>query len=88
MQIVFQKAQTKRTVELLLLLVSCGDLNYPNQGGIQSGARVNTLLSSLGSTQGVTDWGGFRSPCRRVGGLQFGSQQASAVQKNILGKVL
>lgn len=47
MQIVFQKAQTKRTVELLLLLVRYGDFNYPDQGGIQSGARVNTL-SALG----------------------------------------
>lgn len=61
--------------------------HFPAQGGIQSGARGNTLLPAFGSTQEVTDWGEFRGPCRRVGGFQFGSQQAFSAQKTSSAKL-
>ena len=87
MQTVFKKAQRKRIVELLLSLIRYRDFHFPAQGGIQSGARVNTLLSTFGSTQEVTDWGEFGSSCRRVGGFQFGSQRGSAAQKTSSAKI-
>lgn len=87
MQIVFKKAQRKRIVELLLSFLRYGDFHFPAQGEIQFGARVNTLLSTFGSTQEVTDWEEFGIPCRRVGGFQFGSQQAPAAQKTSSAKL-